>query len=309
MSACRHCGWELPSGALFCGECGRSVTTGDELAPAGVSIETLVDRADGDREPLPETAGSLARFGGEWDSWASSNWADDEKPAGGSESPRDALEVEPDDDPEEAEPEREDAESDSDPAEPDEPEPDLAPGSADDAAPTDAIDVSLFEPTAPGLEPAPSPEPRPRTPAPPLLPVPDLGTPASRRADPDESAIDLETTRLVARSPSTRYVLQFSTGESVVVTGSGLIGRNPSAEPGEYVDQLVTLLDGGRSVSKTHLEYGQEQGRFWVSDRYSTNGSVVRPPDEPERRCEAGRRYLVSRGTRVEIGEQFFVVS
>ena len=121
---------------------------------------------------------------------------------------------------------------------------------------------------------------------------------------------DLEATRLVADpAAGTRYVLQFSTGESVTVAGSGLVGRNPSMQPGEYVDQLVPIFDAGKSVSKTHLEFGQEAGRFWVSDRYSTNGSVIRQPDAEPRRCDAGRRYFIARGTRVDVGEQFFVVS
>ncbi|MEO6115274.1 MAG: zinc-ribbon domain-containing protein [Pseudolysinimonas sp.] len=121
---------------------------------------------------------------------------------------------------------------------------------------------------------------------------------------------DLEATRLVADPAlGTRYVLQFSTGESVTVAGSGLVGRNPSMQPGEYVDQLVPIFDAGKSVSKTHLEFGQEAGRFWVSDRYSTNGSVIRQPDSEPRRCDAGRRYFIARGTRVDVGEQFFVVS
>ena len=121
---------------------------------------------------------------------------------------------------------------------------------------------------------------------------------------------DLEATRLVADpAAGTRYVLQFSTGESVTVAGSGLVGRNPSTQPGEYVDQLVPIFDAGKSVSKTHLEFGQEAGRFWVSDRYSTNGSVIRQPDAEPRRCDAGRRYFIARGTRVDVGEQFFVVS
>jgi hypothetical protein len=72
---------------------------------------------------------------------------------------------------------------------------------------------------------------------------------------------------------------------------------------------LVPIFDAGKSVSKTHLEFGQEAGRFWVSDRYSTNGSVIRQPDAEPRRCDAGRRYFIARGTRVDIGEQFFVVS
>lgn len=120
---------------------------------------------------------------------------------------------------------------------------------------------------------------------------------------------DIEATRLVAGAGGDRFVLQFSTGESVTVTGAGLIGRNPAAQPGEYVDQLVSIFDVGKSVSKTHLEFGQEGGRFWVSDRYSTNGSVVRQPEAESRRCEPGRRYFVVRGTRIDLGEQFFVVS
>jgi hypothetical protein len=80
-------------------------------------------------------------------------------------------------------------------------------------------------------------------------------------------------------------------------------------QPGEYVDQLVPIFDAGKSVSKTHLEYGQEGGRFWISDRYSTNGSTIRQPDTEPRRADPGRRYFVARGTRVDLGEQFFVVS
>jgi hypothetical protein len=128
-------------------------------------------------------------------------------------------------------------------------------------------------------------------------------------ADLDEDAEDIEATRLVSVNGGDRFVLQFSTGESVTVTGAGLIGRNPAAQPGEYVDQLVSIFDVGKSVSKTHLEFGQEGGRFWVSDRYSTNGSVVRQPEAEPRRCEPGRRYFVVRGTRIDVGEQFFVVS
>lgn len=106
-----------------------------------------------------------------------------------------------------------------------------------------------------------------------------------------------------------RFVLQFSTGESYAVVGSGLAGRNPRAEPGEYVDHLVAIVDPGRSVSKTHFEFGQESGTFWFSDRHSGNGSVIREPGEQPRVCEPGLRYPLARGTRVDIGEQFFIVS
>ncbi len=104
-------------------------------------------------------------------------------------------------------------------------------------------------------------------------------------------------------------MLQFSTGESVTVTGTGIIGRNPTAEPGEYFDTIVVILDSGKSVSKTHLEFGQDAGQFWVSDRHSANGTILREPGRDLRRGDAGKRYRLVRGSRVDMGEQFFVVS
>jgi hypothetical protein len=121
---------------------------------------------------------------------------------------------------------------------------------------------------------------------------------------------DVDETRLVRRGPvGTEYLFQFSTGESVTVDGSGLLGRAPSPQPGERFDHLVRIADPGKSVSKTHLEFGQELGALWVSDRWSGNGTVVRPHEQPARRVEPGTRVRVARGTRVEIGEQFFIVS
>ena len=111
------------------------------------------------------------------------------------------------------------------------------------------------------------------------------------------------------RAGGERFQLQFSTGETVSVAGTGLLGRRPLPQPSEYFDQLIQINDVGMSVSKSHLEFGQDQGRLWVSDRYSANGTVIRRPDEGAIRCEPGRRYLVPRGTRVEIAEQFFMVS
>jgi predicted component of type VI protein secretion system len=133
---------------------------------------------------------------------------------------------------------------------------------------------------------------------------------AGRRfRDTGEYDDDLEATRIVSRVSGDRFVLQFSTGESFTVHGGGLIGRNPQPEPGEFFEHLVRVLDTGKSVSKTHLEFGQEGGAFWVKDRFSGNGTIIREPEASPRRAEADRRYRVIRGTRIDIGEQFFVVS
>lgn len=113
----------------------------------------------------------------------------------------------------------------------------------------------------------------------------------------------------VPRTDGARFVLQFSTGETVNVHGTGLIGRRPLPQPGEVFDHLVQIQDSGISVSKSHLEFGQHGGQFWVSDRFSGNGSVLQRPTEGPLRCEPGRRYLVPRGSRVDIADQYFVLA
>lgn len=110
-------------------------------------------------------------------------------------------------------------------------------------------------------------------------------------------------------SDGQHFVLQFSTGESFTVFGSGLVGRSPKPEPGEYFDHVVRIVDASRSVSKTHLEFGQESGKFWVKDRFSGNGTVVREPETDPVRCRPERRYQLARGSRVDLAEQFFIVT
>lgn len=108
--------------------------------------------------------------------------------------------------------------------------------------------------------------------------------------------------------PVPTWVLAASTGERVIVSGSGLVGRKPVAAEGESFDQLVALTDPTRSVSKTHLEFGVDGGELWVLDRFSSNGSAVVGADGRRRECEPGRRYRVARGSRVEIGDQYLIV-
>ena len=161
------------------------------------------------------------------------------------------------------------------------------------------------------IEPVPLPLPLPLADAQPaaLAPAPAPAT-ATAPAPVPAPARDVESTRIVSKTTSvTRFVLQFSTGESYTVLGTGLAGRNPHPEPAEFVDHLVTIVDPGRSVSKTHFEFGQHDGVFWVSDRHSGNGSTIREPGSEPRPCEPGRRYPIVRGTRIDIGEQFVVIS
>ncbi|MRG61473.1 hypothetical protein GE115_16570 [Agromyces sp. CFH 90414] len=152
-------------------------------------------------------------------------------------------------------------------------------------------------------------------------------TPESRRRDPrpgDTEILDRKalTTGVVsvpvagfhpiaepAATPSpARFVLRFSTGETRTVSGSGLVGRRPVPQPGEQFDHLVQIGDRTLSVSKTHLEFGEHDGVLWIADRFSGNGTIVRRPDDGALRCEPGRRYLVPRGSTVELADQSFEV-
>lgn len=181
-------------------------------------------------------------------------------------------------------------------------------------------DTSIIEPLEPehvrGLILAPPPAPSPDAAEAGPAASPAVQEPArveTPRIEPppvaaEESAQPVR--RHVVEDPpaASVFTLRFSTGQVESVTGTGLIGRRPLPQPTEYFDQLITLDDRGLSVSKSHLEFGQHGGELWVSDRYSGNGTIIRRPVDLPLRCEPGRRYLVPRGSRVDIGEQYFTV-
>jgi hypothetical protein len=305
---CEVCGTELPHGALFCGECGRAVGTrsaktlhpdsgmpveapesaASELQPSNSSDTAIIEPLT--RTLLPELESELA------------DSAESEA-------------IEQDLPPEVIEAELAAARVTGAVATHggDEPEPDDS--NTDDIAEPETDDSEAREPEAiePEIEEQEAPEvhvPEVRVPTVIMPPRPDPFPWGDRGAAVFSDSDELEQTLIVPRRETgERFILQFSTGESVTVFGSGLLGRNPSPQPTEYFDQLVSISDPGKSVSKTHLEFGQEAGSFWVSDRFSGNGSAVREPETSPRRLVAGKRYRIVRGTRVDIGEQFFVVS
>ena len=87
------------------------------------------------------------------------------------------------------------------------------------------------------------------------------------------------------------------------VTGEGLIGRNPGPEAGAH--HVVAIDDPERSISKVHLAFGLEpDGRLWVMDRGSTNGTVVVGPDGRSAALVAGSRGTVASGWTVRFGRR-----
>jgi len=357
---CRNCGTELPTGALFCGECGTTVAVprlvephtrprpGDtaiiqpidiraprleflepdpaDLAPVrrDSSVERdlePVGRPDvetaSERIPRPVSEPEVEAPHVETGSAGPITGRAPSDPVGPSARARPRV---PDPWPVTDRPSTRVVEASfpttiapSAPAPTHDPTPAPAPDPAPTAEPAPATPRARLTPLAAApVSPAVAPPTVRTSLRPPASAAPPVSSPTSRR--PPNAALesqhnDVEATRIVRGRQGDRFVLQFSTGENATVFGTGLVGRNPVLQPGEFVDQLVTILDHGKSVSKTHLEFGQTSGVFWVVDRYSANGTVVRQPDAPAQRLDPGKRQPVARGTRVDMGEQFFVVS
>ena len=105
------------------------------------------------------------------------------------------------------------------------------------------------------------------------------------------------------------FTITLGTGESVEITRSGLLGRMPTPAEGEEFEHLIVVSDPGRSVSKTHLEFGVEGNELWISDRKSGNGTIIREPGVVPRRAQPGTHYTVVRGTRVVFGDLHLTIS
>lgn len=123
--------------------------------------------------------------------------------------------------------------------------------------------------------------------------TPPEGQPATAPADAASS-----------RRPAVRLV--FDTGERVDVLGDGVVGRRPDPQAG--LAHVVAIDDPDRSVSKVHLLFGPAAGGVWVSDRGSTNGTVVVSPDGGAAVLAPGTRADVGAGWTVRFGSRSFRV-
>jgi pSer/pThr/pTyr-binding forkhead associated (FHA) protein len=104
-------------------------------------------------------------------------------------------------------------------------------------------------------------------------------------------------------------VLAFDTGERVPVDGVVLVGRRPSARPGEAVRHLVALPSQDMSLSKTHAQIGVAgDGALVVMDRGSTNGSVL-TRQGVSRPLSGGKPTTLLEGDLVRFGDRSMEVS
>jgi uncharacterized RDD family membrane protein YckC len=161
-------------------------------------------------------------------------------------------------------------------------------------------------PAAPVRQPA-QPDLTQRAPMP-AQPVQHVQQPEPEQRD--SAPIDMTRTHMsrpLTPAPVTTVVLEVESGERYVVDTKALVGRNPQApDPSGWI--LVKVEDPTRSVSKTHAELGVDTAGLWLTDRGSTNGTVVSAPGLPPRVAEPGARVRVPVGSTIHVGDRRVVV-
>jgi hypothetical protein len=102
------------------------------------------------------------------------------------------------------------------------------------------------------------------------------------------------------------WTLTFDHGAVVRAAPFGLVGRDPTPDASEYGAQLVAVPDTTRSVSKTHLAFGVDALGLWISDRHSTNGTIVVVGGRGQP-ASPGDRVRVPYGATVQFGDHSFM--
>jgi hypothetical protein len=183
------------------------------------------------------------------------------------------------------------------------------PGAARREAPAPVGQTILVPFTASGLgaEPAGAPGFAPRGwGSPPGLPAAprDIGrvplgpSPPLPEDDPGE---DLDEPTSLASPQGRSMELRFESGRTVPVTSPGLIGRDPQSKDSSTIVVAVDDL----SISKAHLEFGlDDEGRVWVMDRGSTNGSTLVRPGREAQALTPRQRATVAPGDIVTFGDR-----
>lgn len=109
------------------------------------------------------------------------------------------------------------------------------------------------------------------------------------------------------RRPVVTFTIEFSTGQTEVVSGTAIIGRNPRASASEPGATRMVIIDGTRSVSKTHGEFSVVDGVLYYRDRSSANGSDLVIDGAPTA-LEPEQWVELVPGAEVIIGDQKFTV-
>ena len=140
------------------------------------------------------------------------------------------------------------------------------------------------------------------------LTAPAAGLGVVHDAGPAHPGVDAE--RTVARpaaapAPARRLRVRFDHGPVNEVLAPLLVGRDPAVTSDTLAGALlVAVPDPTMSVSKTHLLLSARDGRLWVEDLHSTNGTAVTHPSGERVVAAPGSPVALPPGAVVEFGRR-----
>jgi len=151
------------------------------------------------------------------------------------------------------------------------------------------IDMPNFIPATPPAA-ADDSEAGDTTPA--ALPIPDFATqqPAAWVAAPPEEVTAAHRAELILPS-----------GETATVTHAAVLGRRPTAENEDQ--QLITVDDGRRSVSRSHALLAWNGDQLVLTDLHSANGTTISRQGQLLT-VEADAATPIHSGDTVSLGDQ-----
>ncbi|GAA1975178.1 hypothetical protein GCM10009718_09050 [Isoptericola halotolerans] len=155
---------------------------------------------------------------------------------------------------------------------------------------------------APAVAPEATPDAAPQAPdaAPDALPSEHTSFGETRMQAPAQR-------QALSPAPVAAVELELESGARQTVDRLARIGRNPDAATGEEV-LLIRIEDPSRSVSKNHADLGVDSAGLWLTDRGSTNGTVISAAGLPPRVAEPGARVRVPMGSTIHVGDRQVVV-
>lgn len=92
-------------------------------------------------------------------------------------------------------------------------------------------------------------------------------------------------------------------GTVLPLTGGLIVGRDPRHQEGYGASTLASLHDVERSVSKTHAVLGVSEGRVWIIDLNSTNGTFMVAQDGALTPCLPEVATPLDAGADIRFGE------
>ncbi|MBK8447640.1 MAG: FHA domain-containing protein [Micropruina sp.] len=105
-----------------------------------------------------------------------------------------------------------------------------------------------------------------------------------------------------------QWQLLLDNGVQVALTGSSLVGRDPTNEPGQS-HQLLAVPDLTRSISRVHALLEPDADCVWLTDTGATNGTRAATPSAAggtviERWLRPGERVAVRAGSTIHLGDR-----